>query len=222
MLTCEVSPTPLYRPLDNTTREIRVLDVQPSLDAARPVHGSLRTIVLPKARPPRAEQLSSHRTEELAQAYETISYAWGDARRRCVILIDGVALDVPASAESAVQRMRDRHSMRTLWIDSICINQRDINERSHQVEIMGDVYAHSTCNLIWLGESDESTASAVQSFNAVYDEILHATDNLRTWAKTLEGFYAGDRANVHTAYDLPAMVRFYSRPWFSRLWVSLV
>lgn len=114
------------------------------------------------------------------------------------MLIDGVALDVPASAESAVQRMRDRHSMRTLWIDSICINQSDINERSHQVGIMGDVYAHSTCNLIWLGESDESTASAVQSFNAVYDEILHAPENLRTWAKTLEGFYAGSRANFNT------------------------
>lgn len=229
MSTSESFSPAVYKPLNKESKEIRVLDVLPSLNASVPLHGALRIMTLPEIRPHRTRSQMSSPQKPWAQPYETISYAWGDCKQRSVIRLDEVALGVPASAEAAVRRTRDKHSVRTVWIDSICINQNDISEKSDQIRIMGDVYACSTCNLIWLGESDETTASAIRSLEAIYDEILARTDGLRTWVQALNTFYAGvdanisdarSRASIDVEYDLPAIARFYSRPWFSRLWVN--
>jgi hypothetical protein len=42
-----------------------------------------------------------------------------------------------------------------LWVDAICINQKDVNERGHQVGIMRDVYSKAARVLIWLGEESK-------------------------------------------------------------------
>lgn len=219
MSTSDSLPLAVYKPLNKAAKEIRVLDVLPSLDASAPLHGALRIMTLPEIRPPRTRGHTPLPPKPPTHSYETISYAWGDCNKISVVWLDEIALSVPASAEAAVRRMQDRHTVRTVWIDSICINQNDLGEKSDQIKIMGDVYACSICNLIWLGESDESTATAMRSLEAIYGEILSSTDSLRTWAQTLDSFYAGSRANINAACDLPAIARFYSRPWFSRLWV---
>ena len=77
--------------------------------------------------------------------------------------------------------MRSRHSDRTIWIDAVCINQKDTVERGEQVAVMGQVYEKTTRNLIWLGPSDENTAEAIQTMDAVWDDIIQHTDNLRTF-----------------------------------------
>jgi hypothetical protein len=48
-----------------------------------------------------------------------------------------------------------------LWVDAICINQEDTNEKNHQVQLMGDVYAQAICVIAWLGEDDDSTGELV-------------------------------------------------------------
>lgn len=208
--------------MSKAAKEIRVLDILPSLDASAPLHGALRVTTLPEIRPPRTRGHTPLPPKPSAHSYETISYAWGDCNKISVVWLDEIALSVPASAEAAVRRMQDRHTVRTVWIDSICINQNDFVEKSDQIKTMGDVYACSTCNLIWLGESDETTSSAIQSFKAIYDEILAKTDDLRTWNQTLSIFYhAATRARIFDArsfasidveYDLSAIARFYSKP----------
>ena len=59
--------------------------------------------------------------------------------------------------------MRLPHKSRVVWIDAICINQTDIEERSQQVEMMGLIYSKAVRNLIWLGEEDCDTASRYTS-----------------------------------------------------------
>jgi hypothetical protein len=48
-------------------------------------------------------------------------------------------------------RRRDANSKRRLWVDSICINQQDDDEKSAQVEMMQQIYQRSSQVLIWLG-----------------------------------------------------------------------
>ncbi|KAI1462799.1 heterokaryon incompatibility protein-domain-containing protein [Annulohypoxylon moriforme] len=47
---------------------------------------------------------------------------------------------------------------RHIWIDAICINQQDNDEKSTQVQMMLEIYARAKRVNIWLGEADESTA----------------------------------------------------------------
>ncbi|KXT13162.1 hypothetical protein AC579_9381 [Pseudocercospora musae] len=48
-------------------------------------------------------------------------------------------------------------------IDAMCINQRDLDERTIQVTLMGEIFRPSTGNLIYLGEDEDFVEPAFQS-----------------------------------------------------------
>lgn len=41
------------------------------------------------------------------------------------------------------------------WVDAICINQEDLEERSAQVQIMPDIYSNASCVIVWLGDDSQ-------------------------------------------------------------------
>lgn len=49
-----------------------------------------------------------------------------------------------------------------LWIDAICINQDDLDERSQQVRLMKNIYSTAGRVLVWLGEQQPLTREALQ------------------------------------------------------------
>jgi hypothetical protein len=91
--------------------------------------------------------------------YEALSYTWatedGDCSLSSQIRCSDARLLVTKNCELALRYLRETDSRRILWVDSICINQRDFKERSHQVGIMRDVYATAPQVLIWLGEASK-------------------------------------------------------------------
>ncbi|ENI03928.1 hypothetical protein COCC4DRAFT_116764, partial [Bipolaris maydis ATCC 48331] len=93
------------------------------------------------------KDLDSHQIPE----YETISYCWGNAAQRNIIVLNNLPISVPSSSAAALRHVRLCQSDRTVWLDAICINQNDIEERSRQVAIMGAIYRNGTRNLIYLG-----------------------------------------------------------------------
>jgi hypothetical protein len=62
---------------------------------------------------------------------------------------------VTLNLESALRHLRDEDKPRRPWIDTICINQSDIEERSKQVSRMLDIYKYARKVLIWLGKDHE-------------------------------------------------------------------
>ena len=42
-----------------------------------------------------------------------------------------------------------------LWVDAICINQNDLEERSSQVALMGTIYSRAMDTIVWLGKPDD-------------------------------------------------------------------
>ncbi|KAI7284925.1 hypothetical protein KC345_g2036 [Hortaea werneckii] len=154
-----------YQPLDKESLQIRLLTIFPAIDPWEiPVKCSLSHANLRKEPKPN---------------YETISYTWGTSKERKTITLDDRPLNVPVSADRAIRRMRLRDQSRVLWIDAICINQDDINEKNHQVEIMAEIYSNTSQGLIWLGEADETTEKALQSINAAYAEAYAQTNEFR-------------------------------------------
>lgn len=53
--------------------------------------------------------------------------------------------------------MRRRDTSRWLWIDAICINQKDDEEKSSQVGIMRQIYERAFQTIVWLGEKPRRT-----------------------------------------------------------------
>jgi len=63
----------------------------------------------------------------------------------------------------------------TLWIDAICINQGDPEEKNQQLNIMVDIYAEAEETLIWMGFNDTPWMEVSSRENLRYVEKLVVT-----------------------------------------------
>ena len=78
--------------------------------------------------------------------YEALSYTWGDQKTLRPISIYGQkrrVVYVTQNLEAALRHLRPIKEPRLLWIDALCINQADVNERSFQVMRMGGIFSRA-------------------------------------------------------------------------------
>ncbi|KAE9364240.1 HET-domain-containing protein [Stipitochalara longipes BDJ] len=91
--------------------------------------------------------------------YQALSYTWatedGDCKRSRQIKCHDMRIWVTRNCELALRYLRKEDSDRVLWVDAICINQKDDKERGHQVRLMRNVYSKAVEVLVWLGESSK-------------------------------------------------------------------
>jgi hypothetical protein len=87
-------------------------------------------------------------------SYEAISYRWGDPSDTLIVLCDGKTMTINANLHAALLRLRHADVTRVLWADAACIDQANVAEKNHQVNMMGRIYTQPTRVLIWLGEGD--------------------------------------------------------------------
>lgn len=83
--------------------------------------------------------------------YEALSYSWGNADLRNTMKVNGQSFLVGKSLYVALRYLRSQGRVRTLWIDAICINQIDDEERSEQVRQMTQIYQSAERVIVWLG-----------------------------------------------------------------------
>jgi hypothetical protein len=63
----------------------------------------------------------------------------------------------------------NRGGIEWIWIDQICINQINIQERACQVNIMKDIYQKSEGTIIWLGPDNPE----IEATRSLTEEMLH-------------------------------------------------
>ncbi|KAK4446168.1 heterokaryon incompatibility protein-domain-containing protein [Podospora aff. communis PSN243] len=112
--------------------------------------------------------------------FKALSYAWDDPRCQTppgTIKISGLRFPVPGTVLGALQQIRwfFCHSKPlNLWVDSICINQKSINEKNHQVSLMTHIYSGSSGTIIWLGDCDGETGLIFPYLRGLYARRLEA------------------------------------------------
>ncbi|KAI1212649.1 heterokaryon incompatibility protein-domain-containing protein [Annulohypoxylon truncatum] len=83
---------------------------------------------------------------------EALSYVWGKPLFDKAIDIDGSSFDITTKLNDILRSLRHEDVTRKIWIDAICINQSDLEEKSHQVRLMRDIYSKAQKTSIWLGD----------------------------------------------------------------------
>ena len=107
----------------------------------------IRIIVLQPGRgtePIRCEVV--HVNLEDRPRFEAVSYTWAtedgdDIRCATVYLSNNTALPVTANCEAVLRQLRLLSQERRLWVDALCINQINLNERNHQVGLMDRIFS---------------------------------------------------------------------------------
>lgn len=174
-------------------------------------------------------------------SYEAVSYVWGTTENMPSIQISCLhgdsKLEIPINLRGALRRFRHPSSTRTLWVDSICINQKDIKERSQQVRLMGQIYRKASTILIWFGENDDDgkTAKACSCMNLLkqaYPKLKDVrSDDFKGLPNTTQqnsflGITRESPDDVHRDLGIPllgspeftALMDLLKAPWFSRAW----
>ncbi|KAI1298083.1 heterokaryon incompatibility protein-domain-containing protein [Xylaria venustula] len=118
--------------------------------------------------------------------YEALSYVWGSQTDLVDIDVDGVAFPATRNLYVALRRLRAQikntepnEDSRTLWVDAVCINQKDAEEKRHQVQLMRDIYSQTTRGLLWLGEEpDEPQPIVSQEQEDEVARLLKMSDDV--------------------------------------------
>ncbi|PVI03815.1 heterokaryon incompatibility, partial [Periconia macrospinosa] len=84
--------------------------------------------------------------------YEALSYVWKkpSTEANCEVLVDGISVSIGENLDQALRCLRHPNVGRTLWVDALCINQSDFQERNHQVGFMRFIYSQACEVLIHL------------------------------------------------------------------------
>jgi Heterokaryon incompatibility protein (HET) len=155
------------------------------------------------------------------QNFETLSYTWGKRARDVPIFIlpdplpangkINTALSVTPQLYAALRRLRYQDTSRFLWIDQICIDQTNGEEKGHQVLLMGQIYAFSTRTIIWLGEEDEHRSRMEKLLTAISGSPDRNSD-IRAVKNLVEDKTEGENR-------LHAITNFLNRDFFTRAWI---
>jgi hypothetical protein len=165
--------------------------------------------------------------------YRALSYTWGPpsdlaserhvtADRSYPITCNGETLIITKNlldALSSMQRTRLTTSEDYLWIDAICINQDDEDEKGSQVYMMFDIYKTATSVIVWLGEADEDTSMALgilPSVAAIPEDRLRGIDN-NDIEDTMPFF--NEYITLHSHENWRALTMLMQRHWFNRVWI---
>jgi len=182
--------------------------------------------LLPPASPDPTEIHCNLTTARLADkpSYEALSYAWGDPVFPEKIYLPTGYLAITSNLAAALRQLRLPNRPRRFWVDAVCINQMDDNEKGHQVMLMAQIFSATTRAVGWLGEGNAETEAAIDIIKEVASKAWRF--GISDSELDLGGHPTTAGAGVKKALrgladqlDVQALNSFSSQPWFSRLWV---
>ncbi|KAJ4336351.1 hypothetical protein N0V87_005502 [Didymella glomerata] len=93
-------------------------------------------------------------------AYEALSYTWGEPEFPKVIHVNDSSgklqyIRITQNLYNALERLRKVDAPRSMWIDALCIDQADLQEKGHQVAHMGQIFSRADRVVIWLGDTGD-------------------------------------------------------------------
>ena len=155
--------------------------------------------------------------------YEALSYAWGDAVFPVDLELESGSLKITEHLASALRHLRLSDQKRNLWIDAVCINQQDNEEKGQQVGMMAEIYKMASEVLIWLGEATEQTSTAFDALHKLAESAvsygIEGNADRKLWN---DPKLKSDKENADQLIRLAGLKElddFYQRSWFTRLWI---
>ena len=90
------------------------------------------------------------------EGWQALSYVWGNAAPDRQLLIDGNVLLIRPNVLAALTAIslleKEHETVFWIWIDAVCIDQNNLDERSVQVRLMDQIYGNARCVFVWLDQ----------------------------------------------------------------------
>ncbi|KAG4441299.1 hypothetical protein IFR05_003227 [Cadophora sp. M221] len=178
--------------------------------------------------------------------YEAIAYTWGNPDRTEEIMVSGCRMKVTKSVYEVLATLSSQFLPQLLWIDAICIDQENSEEKEQQVPIMDKIYSNALITTVFLGQvplpqtkpsekgntipfkfdgicpPNEQTRKHFETARLTIDtfkEFNILREHLRSSGKLMYELYDVFLSDATKSLQWQALVTFLQHPWFARVWV---
>ncbi|KAK5657173.1 hypothetical protein OQA88_3230 [Cercophora sp. LCS_1] len=146
---------------------------------------------------------------DTAGSYEAISYTWDGNVTTSEISLNGEPFPTTTKVQQLLRALASATTAKRVWIDFICINQSDTNEKSQQVDMMKDIFEGAHRVTAWLGHQQDASLAK----EMVADILTRSVQRNPGF-----GIYATYTQQRYRPFIL-ALKRLFRNPWFRRMWV---
>lgn len=168
--------------------------------------------------------------------YRALSYFWGDhSSPKDVISCDGEDFEITTNCMLALRHLTKHFPCPlVVWIDAICIDQNNEDEKRHQIPLMSEIYSRALQVCIWLGPGTPETDTAMDflrrgalPFRKFINQHIELPSgetmptglglSLRIALRYYyhDGTWMGNLMDPETE---KGVVELFQRPWIQRLW----
>lgn len=200
-----------YKPLDPSLPQVRILTLEPGLWES-PIRRNLSI-----------ESLDDQ------PIYDALSCVWGDASNVKSISLCGHEHLATANLEIALRHLRQKDTLRILWVDALSVNQDDLKEREEQVKLITRIYTQARTVIGWTGEASEDSDEAVEFIKKLGEFALGCEDSLfgddgeimiplQGSAQTAAD-YMEDLCFLFCSQNWIALWHFLHRQFWTRVWI---
>ncbi|KAJ3572309.1 hypothetical protein NPX13_g5090 [Xylaria arbuscula] len=150
---------------------------------------------------------------------EALSYVWGTEMSHEDILVDLQLFSVTRNLFEILRSLRHPNTTRTIWIDAICINQSDFEEKGRQVRLMRDIYSNANRTVIYLtGAVDAAIVSIPPNFGGTTIDRYDLASILIELRKYPLDSSWGDTPLALCIMLLTCIREIISHAWWERIW----
>ncbi|KAG8361256.1 hypothetical protein FVEN_g1056 [Fusarium venenatum] len=151
--------------------------------------------------------------------FVALSYVWGDLADTLPLGVGEHIITATRNLHHALESLTVSKKYQALWIDALCINQDDFEERASQVAMMGDIYSRAEYVLAFLSPQSDP-------FNMGLDFMEKTAQNPEMhFDPSLSPHLTVDAPRL-AAFGLTAsdpilqrsIIDFFGTPWFTRVW----
>ncbi|KAK7976275.1 hypothetical protein PG989_014738 [Apiospora arundinis] len=171
-------------------------------------------------------RITHHRLVDCEGDYETLSYVWGDTKEPVPLTIGDHFLPISQSLYQALVDLRHEDKPRRIWVDAVCIDQGNLQERSEQVSVMGQIYRGAKRVVIYLGAAyPERTKKAYDLIETCATEAFRINANLSR-AMTLSSLSQGSQikhgidSQQVLNMDIVSLRHLGGASWWARSWTA--
>jgi hypothetical protein len=130
------------------------------------------------------------------------------------------------ASRPALRHLRDPEKALHLWVDVICINQASVEEKNHQVAMMGEIYRCAEKCFMWLGEEEDESGLAIDLIKRLSTWLAqHPVSADSTFERHMQDDRAFDPAWQEVLNDptsrphFMALKKLLRREYWSRVWI---
>ena len=113
---------------------------------------------------------------------------------------------ITTNLEAALRYLSYSDVERVLWIDAICIDQSNVEERNHQVPLMKTIYSNADAVQVWLGEPTDGDYDTIALLKGLGQGV--PLKNIRIQGSAVKESH------------LSSLIGLMERPWWERTWTQ--